>query len=219
MAGHRFGYVLLVMGTALPAGFAALGACGGDRSKQADTASKPLEDRPPPPQFEMSVPEVVEVEAGAPDAPDPSAEAPKRRPQPKYEDEREVKTTIGESGAVFRVGGAVLRIPEEALRRGVNLSLAVQPVGGGKADGRVGKIYVVGRGVKSHSTPFELSLPLATDAGTVKLVIQRKWKPKGQKNFERKIVEPRSIDAAGAAALFELPFLYKGEYWLTTQAQ
>ena len=192
-------------------------ACGGDPSERKAAAPEAMKDKPPPPQFEFQVPETEYVEAGAPDGPDPSETKPKAKPQAKYEDAKEIKTTVGEGGALYRLGGdAVLRIPEETLRQGKNVYFAIVS-GAGKADGRVGNVYAFEKGVFSHGPPFELTLPMPLEAGAVKLVILRKWKPKKAKTYERIVVEPKAIDTAKGTAYFELTRLYKSEIWLTTK--
>lgn len=213
---------------------AALTGCGADQ-KDAVPPPEPTASAAatPPPPVETAV---------ASAAPEPTASAsaatppkpPKQssgRPAVLKQDASEITDTFGSSpGAKLQIGSdkdaAVLKIPEQALRVGTNITFKLNPRG--KATGgQVGKIYHVipwippatqPTTVESEGPPFELQFPAGTrkDANLAVGVIT--VDDKGREKIAWTIYAPKHIDDVTNTAFFELPSLSEAFIHVTTKA-
>ena len=201
-------------------------ACSSRSKQQQAQQGEPSEITSPPPLVEMQkmpTTETVPADAAAAE-PAPEPEKAQRRPQPTFNNETEIATIVGESGAVMKLAGvAVLRIPDGALRgEGKNLRFAVTKLPAAKgAPPLLGQAFVLEPKLKSSGPPFELTLNVPPEASNVELVVVVPPDPKakGPKKTEHQTVAPKSIDAAKKQALFELAELPGATIYLTAKQE
>jgi hypothetical protein len=201
-------------------------ACGGSRANDEKPATPAIIS--PAPEYEMSkmpepstaAPTASEV-GTAPAPPTPPAKKPKRSGmQPVFANDDGVSTIVGTQGAVFKVAGATLRVPEDALRDGKDIRLAPSrtPLAKGEPV-RLGGAFDVGPVLTSAGPPFELLLPVPVDAGELVLVtISRSTTKDGKANTAISTIAPTSVDAGKREALFELTELRDGTVYLAKKS-
>jgi hypothetical protein len=145
-----------------------------------------------------------------------------RRPQPTFNNEQEIATTIGEGGAVMKLGAAVtLRIPEGALRDGMNIRFALSTSNPSKsAPPRLGQSFTLEPKIRSAGPPFELSFALPEGASAVDLVVRVAPDPKQKapQKSDHRLIAPKRVDATKKLALFELEELPGADVYLTKQS-
>jgi hypothetical protein len=197
-------------------------ACGG-RHAEAEKPAAPAIVAPPP-EYEMR--KMPESASAAPMASDSAAPAPLPPPakkskamQPVFSNDKGVSTIVGTVGAVFKVAGATLHIPEDALRDGKDVRFAPSrtvPTKGEPA--RLGTAFDIGPALASAGPPFELVLPLPPDAGDVVLVTVVRSKTKdGKPKTDVSTLAPKSTDPSKHEALFELAELPEGDAFLAAK--
>lgn len=81
------------------------------------------------------------------------------RPIVQYVEASAVTTTLGRDGGILKIGDASLRIPENALRDGMNVTFALAPKVKGPANA-VGSVYKVAPDTRSVGAPFQIVLPV-----------------------------------------------------------
>jgi hypothetical protein len=207
----------LVLGMA--AGFLFAG-CGG---RQAE-AEKPVAPATiaSPPEYEMSkMPEARSAaprasDAGATPAPPPPPAKKPKGMQPLFTSDKGVSTIVGTQGAVFRVAGATLRIPENALRDGKDIRFAPSRTPSAKGEpARLGAAFDIGPALPSVGPPFELVFPLPADASDIVLVTVLRSKTKdGKAKTEVSTHAPKSVDPSQHEVLFELAQLPEGDVYI-----
>lgn len=212
----------------LAIGFAALAAC----APPPPPAPPPAKQEAPPPSVPPSVAESPPPASAAAPPPEPeSTAAPKSRggiPVLKMDSE-EIVDTFGSAPAKLELGEqekAILRIPENALTGGVNITFKIEKKG--KAGGGlVGKIYRItpvippaGEPTKvdTAGAPFDLALPAGNkkDANLAIGVIATD--DKGKEKIVWTVIAPLKIDDATATAHFEIPSLSDAFLHVTTRA-
>jgi hypothetical protein len=210
-------------------GSLAFAACGAEPTPPAQPPPPPPKAEPPP------EPEPAEEpDAGAKAAPTAEPETPKsssgRTPLWKSDPE-EITDTFGSSPAAkLELGDdtarATLRIPEDALHSGVNLTFKIDKKG--KALGTaIGKIYRIScvippsvstTKIESAGPAFQLSLP-AGDKKDANLAIGEIVTDDGGKpKIQWSIIAPVKIDDATGIAHFELKSLPDAFLHITTKA-
>jgi hypothetical protein len=185
------------------------------------------------------------VKADAPPTPEPeaaptataAANAPEEKPKSGgsgripvlKSDPQEITDTFGTPPAKLEIGEgprATLKIPEDALSTGVNLTFKIDAKG--KANGApVGKVYRITAIIPPAATPskidssgpsFELALP-AGDKKNANLAIgEITTDDKGKQKIVWTVIAPVKIDDATATAHFELKSLPDGYFHVTTKA-
>ena len=206
---------------------AAIGCSGGTAG--AEKPSAPVANVAPPPDFEVSkMPEEPSATPPAasttpPPAPPPEPARKPKTMQPKFDSEKGVSTIVGTQGAVFRVGAASLRVPEEALEGGKDLHLGPSKAAAAKGEpARLGLAYEIGPAIASAGAPFELTLtfPEGTeDVVLVTIVHPAAKDPKDPRpKTEITAVPPKHLDPEKHGALFELPALPEGVVYLAARS-
>jgi hypothetical protein len=210
-----FGLLLGLAASLLSAG------CGGRHAEAGKPATAAI--HAPPPEFEMGkMPETASAkpeawDAGAPPKAAPPEPVKKRKEmQPSFSNDKGVSTIVGTHGALFRVAGATLRIPRDALKDGKDIRFAPSRTAPAKeAPARLGPAFDLGPALASAGPPYELTLPLPADAGDVVLVIVVRSKTKeGKPKIDVTLLAPKSVDASTHEALFELAALPEGDVCL-----
>jgi hypothetical protein len=197
--------------------------CGGSnpQPEQATSETQPSE-KAPPPAFDVTMSEMPDETE---ETPDPSSAATKevpktsepektvRRPQPTFSNDQEIATTIGESGAVMKIGtAAMLRIPEGALRDGKNVRFSLSASGPSKtAPPPIGQSFALEPKLRSAGAAFEITFSIPEGANAVELVIMA---APGKSEYRK--LSPKRVDAKKKQALFELEELPGGDVYLTT---
>jgi len=207
-------------------------ACGGE-------PPPPAQPPPPPPAAPAPAPEpepepaADAADAGADAAAAPQAE-PSRgggRPPLLKSHAEEITDSFGSSPPAKLelgddTGRAVLRIPENALSEGINLTFKIEKKG--KSTGApIGKIYRMAavvppagepKKVESVGSPFELAVP-AGDKKDANLAIgEIVIDEKGKEKIEWTIMAPTKIDDSTNQAHFELKSLPNGFLHVTGKA-
>ncbi len=211
-----------------------LAACGGE------PAPPPVTPPPTPPTAEPApAPPPSAEPSAAPSATpsaDPAADAP---PAPKPTSGRppvlktasaEIVDTFGSSPAAkLEIGEkeiATLKIPENALDRGYNVTWKLDPKGK-STQGLVGKIYrtqmqIAGQPnftkVDSAGPPFELTFPAGNKKDANLAIGEIVTDDKGREKIVWQVIAPKKIDDVAGMAYFEVSTL--GDYYLhvTTKA-
>jgi hypothetical protein len=207
--GRRFGATALLI------------ACGGHRTEAEEpVAAAPI--IPPPPEYEMNKMPVPASAEPKSDQQAPSASAPEPPPkklkemQPLFSNDNGVTTIVGTHGAVFKVGGATLRIPIDALREAKDIHFATSKTTAAKGEpARLGGAFEIGPALTSIGPPFELTLPIPADAPEVALVVIMRAKEKdGKAKATVATLAPKGVDSKKHEALFELAELPEGTAYL-----
>jgi hypothetical protein len=226
--GSRLGSLLLAScGLTLAATLAA--ACGSEPPPPPETPKAPV--TAPPEPIATTEPTAAPVETAAPEG---DAGAPKKassgRPPILKSDPVEITDTFGSTPAArLEIGDkelASLRIPENALDRGTNVTFKLDPKGK-NGGGLVGKVYRVTMIVPPSATPvkitsggdpFELRLPAGNKKDANLAMGEITVDDKGKEKVVWTVVAPTKIDDATATAYFDVPSL--GDQWLhvTTKA-
>ena len=197
-------------------------SCGGRHAGAEEPVAAAIVA--PPPEYEMR--KMPESASAAPMASDSSAPVlppppPKKSKvmQPVFSNDKGVSTIVGTVGAVFKVAGATLHIPEDALRDGKDIRFAPSrtvPTKGEPA--RLGTAFDIGPALASAGPPFELVLPLPPDAGDVVLVTVVRSKTKdGKPKADVSTLVPKGADPSKHEALFELAELPDGDVFLAVK--
>jgi hypothetical protein len=220
------------MSTALAAASAAamLLACSGD----------PPPAVTPPPQPTVAPAPTVDPAPTADPAPtvDPSAEADAGPPKPTSSgrppvlrsSDTEITDTFGSSPAAkLEIGEdekAVLKIPENALERGYNITFKLDPKG--KATGvAIGKIYhtmvqVAGQPdyskVVTAGEPFQLQMPAGNKKDANLAIGEILVDERGKEKITWSVIAPTKIDDVSGTAYFDLTFLGDAYIHITTKA-
>lgn len=206
-------------------------ACGGAASPPPITVSEPVVPEPEP---------VVEPTAEAAKEPEPVAEplpeeeppAPveKRielirttsagRPMVQYVEGNGITTTLGHNGGILKIGEATLRIPDGALREGMNVTFALAPKVKGPEKAK-GAIYKLAPKVHSAGPRFQIVLPVPQGAGPLGFAVElssvdektRKAKTEWQ------VVAPTKVfaDSDPKLALLEVDALFEGHVTLVEE--
>ena len=204
-------------------------ACGSEPPPPAETP-KPTPVATPEPAA------TAEATAAPADsaAPDADAGAPKKtgsgRPPILKSDPVEITDTFGSTPAArLEIGDqelASLRIPENALDRGTNVTFKLDAKGK-NGGGLVGKVYRVTMIIPPSGTPtkitsggdpFELRLPAGNKKDANLAMGEITVDDKGKEKVVWTVIAPTKIDDATATAYFDVPAL--GDQWLhvTTKA-
>lgn len=220
----------------VPSVFIALGlvACGGAA---------------PPPPAPVTIPEpapvdeaTMEPEVSAGIEPEkPSAEAPPvempapveerielikttsaGRPMVQYVEASGITTTLGHNGGILKIGEATLRIPDGALREGLNVTFAVAPKVKGPQKA-MGQVYKVGPKVHSAGRKFQIALPIPQGAGPLGFAVELQGRDEktGKPKLEWQSVAPTKVflDTEPAIALLELEGLFDGHVTLVEESE
>lgn len=214
-------------------GLSVIVACGSDPAPPAQPPP------PPPPAAKAEPAPEPEPEPESTGAPDAGADAAAQASAPQSSgrtplfksDDESITDTFGSSPAAKLelgddTGRAVLRIPENALSQGINLTFKIDKKG--KTLGPpVGKIYritaIVPPGndpqkIESVGPAFELAMP-AGDKKDANLAIgEIVTDEKGKQKLQWTIVAPTRIDDATGVAHFELKALPDSFLHITTKA-
>jgi hypothetical protein len=205
---------------------AAVSCHGADKGPATQSGSETASNnQAPPPEFDIKMPETTEPSDAGAAQPAASASAAEperapRRPQPKFSQESVIETIVGEPGAVMALAsGAVLHIPDGALRDGKTLRFALvkTPAKGGPA--KLGEAYELSPLLASSGPAFELTLPLPGGASNVELAVfvpaDPKAKPPTKPSY--KTLAPKTVDSAKKQVFFELAELPGGDVYLTAK--
>jgi len=200
-------------------------SCGGSKSPAEQAGSEESAIESPPPSFEVTMPQEVEEPADGGAAESKAEPAPSepekaiRRPQPTFSTDQEIATTLGESGAIIKLGAiATLRIPEGALRDGKNIRVALSSSSPSKAaPPALGPSLTLEPKLRSAGPPFEVTFSLPEGVNAVELVVPMApdSTKKGSSKAEYRRVAPKKIDVKKKQALFELDELPGGDVYLT----
>lgn len=213
-------------------GSLALLACGGETP--APEAPKPAPAAPAAPAAPTAAPEAPPTaapDASAAPATEPAAPAdnsrpPSGRPPILMSSAEEITNTFGMTPAAkLELGDdssrAVLRIPEYAFDRGVNVTFKIDKKGksGGPVVGKIYRTQMQYAGqpdfitVQSDGPPFVLEMPAGSkkEANLAVGDIVQDEKT-GRDKITWTIVAPKRIDDVTNVAVFELPAL--GDYYL-----
>lgn len=213
----------LIGSCALSLAVALAAACGGDPPPPPETPKPaPAPVAEPAPTAE---PTAAPADTAAPEA---DGGAPKKtgsgRPPILKSDASEITDTFGSTPAArLEIGDqelASLRIPENALDRGTNVTFKLDPKGknGGALVGKVFRITMIvppsGTPTKitSGSEPFELRLPAGNKKDANLAIGEITVDDKGKEKVVWTVQAPTKIDDATATAYFEVPAL--GDQWL-----
>ncbi|WP_231511815.1 hypothetical protein [Chondromyces apiculatus] len=207
----------------------ALAACGADPKPPPPPPPAPPPAAAPEPEPE---PEPAKSADAAPDAaPAASPSQSAGRPPLLKSDSEEITDSFGSSPPAKLelgddTGRATLRIPENALSQGVNITFKIEKKG--KSSGPpTGKIYRTSTVIPPDGTPQEISsagpsFELAFPAGNKKdanLAIGKiTTDDKGKEKIEWSVVAPTKIDDTTGLAHFELKTLPNGYLHITTKA-
>lgn len=168
--------------------------------------------------------ETAPVEAEAPPAP-PKIELVKTtaagRPMVQYVDSQGVTTTLGQNGGILKLSDATLRIPDGALRDGLNVTFALAPKLKGPTEA-LGLVYKVSPDIRSVGPKFQIVLPVPEGVAQPSFALEL---PNPDKKAARrtktvwKVVEPTKIftDSEPPVALLELDTLFEGHVTLTKE--
>jgi hypothetical protein len=201
-----------------------LSACGGE-PPPVETPKPPTPAEPAP---VVEAPAATAEPAAPPPAPaEPVAEEPARktpppsgRPPVLKSDPEEITDTFGLTPAAKLElgddkGRAVLRIPEYAFDRGVNVTFKIDKKGK-TAGGQIGKIYhtlaqVAGatefRTIQTQGPPFVLELPAGNKKNANLAIGDILVGEAGREKVTWRVVAPSKIDDVAGIAIFELPSL------------
>jgi hypothetical protein len=224
---------ILVPAAAVAAAFAA--ACGSSTPAPAAPAASAT---PPAPVATASAAPAAsaapEPSATAEPAPAPAPEAsatpapagpwkfePKTtsgRPMLKYENDKEIETTLGGNGGLLQIAQVgTLFVPEGALRQGVNVLFGIDAKAKGPKGG-VGPIFRIGPQIGSSGAPFQIALALPAGLKTVSFAIETSTTDAktGKSKLEWKILPATHVVADQKLAVLELETLPEGHVALTT---
>jgi hypothetical protein len=200
--------------------------CGGSKpqAEQANSETQSSDTKAAGHGVDVTMPEWEEAEPEAGNdgtkKEEPKQSEPEkavRRPQPTFSNEQEIATTIGESGAVMKVGTAVLRIPEGALRDGKNVRFALSTASPSKgAPPRIGQSFTLEPKLKSAGPAFEITLSLPDGANAVDLVVAT---AQSSPKIPYRKISPKQVDAKKRQALFELEELPGADVYLTARTE
>lgn len=209
-------------------GFAA-SACGGSAAlppAQPESLAEPVTE-----EEEAIVEMEAEAEPEATPEPEPAEEAAAQpappeirlisataagRPIVQYVGADSLTTTLGQNGGILKLGEATLRIPDGALREGLNVSFAATKTKG--PEGGIGAVYKVGPNVISVGPRFQIALPIPEGMSPKSFAIDRAAGQKGRSakaNWE--YIAPTKIftDREPNVALLELNGLFDGHVTLS----
>lgn len=144
------------------------------------------------------------------------------RPMVQYTDAKGVTTTLGQHGGVLKVGDfATLRVPDGALREGVNVTFALDPKAKGPANA-VGPLYRISPELKSGGGKFQIVLAVPKGLKNPGFAIERtKVDPKTKKaSVEWEKLRPTHVFAGNEPdlAVLELDVLPEAHVTLTSSA-
>lgn len=213
-------------------------ACGGSSSPPP---AAPTPEPAAPEVAPAPAAEVTEAEAPAETTPAPSAEAPVEappaeakasgeqsiklikttsagRPMVQYVESTGITTTLGHNGGILKLGDATLRIPDGALREGLNVTFALAPKVKGPAKA-IGSVYKVAPDVHTAGPRFQIVLPVPAGKGAVGFAVElSKVDEKTRKPTTAwETVTPTKIftDSEPNLALLEVDGLFEGHVTLT----
>ncbi|AKT36370.1 hypothetical protein [Chondromyces crocatus] len=204
----------------------ALAACGA--SEPPPPAAPP--PAPPPPVAEPEPEPEPEPSAPPADAKPEPAQSSGRTPLFKSDPE-EITDSFGSSPAAKLelgddTGRATLRIPENALSQGVNITFKIEKKG--KTSGPpIGKVYRTSGVVPPDGTPreiesagpvFELAFPAGNKKDANLAIGTISLDDKGREKIDWIVVAPKRIDDAMGLAYFELSKLPNAYLHITTKA-
>lgn len=210
-------------------GVAGLVACGGASTPPAAPPFAPTPVSAPEPMAEPEPEAALDPEpAPSRDATEPEAEAPPKvdlvkttaagRPMVQYVDSQALTTTLGQNGGILKLSEATLRIPDGALREGLNVTFALAPKVKGPAEA-IGAVYKVSPDVRSAGPKFQIALPVPAGAGPIGFALElQKFDEKTRKaKTAWEVVAPTKIftDIDPPVALLELDALFDGHVTLT----
>lgn len=220
-----------VLALTLSFGFVACGGSATPPPESPSIPSEPVVEAAPEAALEVEAPAAEEAEAAPAEAPEPAAEAapeePPRidlikttsagRPMVQYVDANGITTTLGQNGGILKLGDATLRIPDGALREGLNVTFAIAPKVKGPAKA-LGSVYKVGPDVHTSGPRFQIVLPVPAKAGPLSFAVEMQQpEEKARKaKVEWRTVAPTKIftDQEPNLALLELDGLFEGHVTL-----
>lgn len=194
----------------------------------------------PPPQPTVAPAPTVDPAPTADPAPtvDPSADADAGPPKPTLSgrppvlrsSDSEITDTFGSNPAAkLEIGEnekAILKIPENALERGYNITFKIEPKG--KSTGvAIGKIYrtmaqVAGQAdygrVVTAGEPFQLQMPAGNKKDANLAIGEILVDERGKEKITWTVVAPTKIDDVSGTAYFDLSFLGDAYIHITTKA-
>lgn len=144
------------------------------------------------------------------------------RPMVQYTDPKGVTTTLGQHGGVLKVGDfATLRVPDGALREGVNVTFALDPKAKGPASA-VGQLYKIAPELKSAGGKFQVVLAVPKGLKSPGFALERtKVDPKSKKtSVEWEKLRPTHVFVGNEPdlAVLELDVLPEAHVTLTSSA-
>ena len=197
--------------------FSLVCACGGSPPPAAapTTTEKPAAPEPSEPASAGDAGAAADAGGEAKQKP----EKPKaRHPQPSFDGEKTIETTVGTNGAVFHLGKyGTLQIPEGAVEDGVNIrfSVAESSVKGGP--GRLGTVFELAPKLASVSDGFILELALPPGTKEANLAYSQ-VETKGQNEvLAWHVMVPKVVDAERNVAFFEFKELPGGWIHFTSK--
>ncbi len=219
-------------------------ACGGSATTSLEAPSVPQPPASAEAEAEISEAEPVTDEESV--VAEPTAEAPAEeiaevaepappperkielvrttasgRPIVQYVQASGITTTLGQNGGILNVGDASLRIPEGALRGGMNVTFAPAAKVKGPS-GAVGTVYKVAPATRTIGAPFQIVLPVPEGVGSVAFAVEmpppgetsKKAKPSWQTMPATKVFTNMQPNLA----LLELDGLFEGHVTLVVES-
>jgi len=215
-------------------------ACSGEPTPKpvspadTDTSSSSQTEAATSDTAKQDEPAAEESDAGAPAAKAEKPKAPAKegsgRPPILQSDPEEITSTFGSTPAAkLEIGDgdaiAVLRIPENALDRGHNITFKLEPKGKNNG-GLVGKIYrtraqVAGSQfwskIDSAGPPFQLIFPAGNKKDANLAIGEIKVDDNDREKVTWTVVAPNKVDDATGKAFFELSWLADAYLHITTK--
>lgn len=144
------------------------------------------------------------------------------RPMVQYMGEKGLTTTLGVHGGVLKAGaGATLRVPDGALREGLNVTLELDAKARGPR-GAVGLIYKIGPQVASRGPKFQLVLavPAGVKSPSFALEVVTADAKTGKPKSDWQVLAPTHVFVGDNPdlAVLELDALAETHVTLTTSA-
>lgn len=214
--------------------FIALGlvACGGAATPPPVSAPEPapVDEATIEPEI-LDEPEPEATSAEAPPVEMPAVEERRielikttsaGRPMVQYVEASGITTTLGHNGGILKIGEATLRIPDGALRDGMNVTFALAPKTKGPQKA-LGPVYKVGPKVHSAGPKFQIALPIPQGAGPLGFAVEMEGRDEktGKPKLEWQSVAATKVflDIEPPIALLEVEGLFDGHVTLVETSE
>jgi len=212
-----------------------LAACGGASVNVGEPTVPEVPTEAETEVVETTEPVAEEAVAAEPVPETPNAKQPEPEPQPpaerkielvsttasgrpivQYVEANGVTTTLGRDGGILKIGDASLRIPENALREGMNVTFALAPKVKGPA-GAIGPVYKVAPETRTVGAAFQLVLPVPAGVSSAAFAVETTTGEKSAKAKASWQTIPATkifTDRDPNVALLELDSLFEGHVTL-----